>query len=40
MGKMDMPEGNPKGKDESAILEESFNRMRRSLVNAMQMLDE
>lgn len=40
MGKMDVPECNPNGKDEIATLGESFNRMRRSLVNAMQMLDE
>lgn len=40
MGKMDVPECEPKGKDEIATLGESFNRMRRSLVNAMQMLDE
>ncbi len=40
MGKMDVPECNPNGKDEIATLGKSFNRMRRSLVNAMQMLDE
>lgn len=40
MGKMDVPECNAKGKDEISTLAESFNRMRRSLVNAMQMLDD
>lgn len=40
MGKMDVPECDPKGKDEIATLGESFNRMRRSLANAMQMLDD
>lgn len=40
MGKMDVEECNPTGKDEIATLGESFNRMRRSLVNAMQMLDD
>ena len=40
MGKMDVPECDPRGKDEIATLGESFNRMRRSLANAMQMLDE
>lgn len=40
MGKMDVPECDAKGKDEIGTLAESFNRMRRSLVNAMQMLDD
>lgn len=40
MGKMDVPECVPRGRDEIATLGESFNRMRRSLVNAMQMLDD
>jgi len=40
MGKMDVPECDPRGKDEIATLGESFNRMRRSLANAMQMLDD
>jgi len=40
MGKLDVPECQPRGKDEVASLAESFNRMRRSLVNAMKMLDE
>lgn len=40
MGKMDVPECDPHGKDEIGTLAESFNRMRRSLVNAMQMLDD
>ena len=40
MGKMDVPECDAQGKDEISTLAESFNRMRRSLVNAMQMLDD
>ena len=40
MGKMDVAECDARGKDEISTLAESFNRMRRSLVNAMQMLDD
>ena len=40
MGKMDIAEYELKGKDEVASLSRSFNRMRRSLVNAMKMIDE
>jgi len=40
MGKMDVAECDTRGKDEISTLAESFNRMRRSLVNAMQMLDD
>ena len=40
MGKLEVPEYRPKGNDEVASLAESFNRMRRSLVNAMKILDE
>ena len=40
MGKTDVAECDAKGKDEISTLAESFNRMRRSLVNAMQMLDD
>ena len=40
MGKMDMPEYELTGKDEVASLSRSFNRMRRSLINAMKMIDE
>jgi len=40
MGKTDVPECNAGSKDEIGTLAESFNRMRRSLVNAMQMLDD
>lgn len=40
MGKLDGEECTPRGKDEISVLAESFNRMRRSLVNAMQMLNE
>lgn len=40
MGKMDMPEYELEGKDEVASLSRSFNRMRRSLINAMKLIDE
>ena len=40
MGNLDAPECDEKGKDEMASLARSFNRMRRSLVNAMKMLKE
>ncbi|MEJ2362878.1 MAG: DUF3365 domain-containing protein [Gammaproteobacteria bacterium] len=39
MGKLDVEECTARGKDEISVLAESFNRMRRSLVNAMQMLN-
>ena len=38
-GNMDIPEFTPKGTDEIASLGASFNRMRRSLQKAMQMLE-
>lgn len=40
LGKMDAPEFESKGKDELASLSESFSRMRRSLTNAMSLLDD
>lgn len=40
MGKMDTAECEPKGKDEIASLAMSLNRMRRSLVNALKMLED
>jgi protein-histidine pros-kinase len=40
LGKADVPEYTPKGKDEIASLAESFNRMRRSLANAMKLLGD
>ena len=40
LGNMDVPEYIPRGRDEIASLGESFNRMRRSLANAMRMLEE
>lgn len=40
MGNMDIPEFIPNGKDEIASLAISFNRMRRSLSNALKMLGE
>lgn len=39
-GKMDAPEFNLKGKDELAILANSFNRMRRSLDKAIALLND
>jgi hypothetical protein len=38
-GDFNEPEFNEKGKDEVAVLGSSFNRMRRSLEKAMQMID-
>jgi HAMP domain-containing protein len=40
MGKLDAPELPVKGRDEISVLAESFNRMRRSLVQAMKLLGE
>jgi HAMP domain-containing protein len=40
LGKADVPEYAPKGRDEIASLAESFNRMRRSLANAMKLLGD
>jgi protein-histidine pros-kinase len=40
LGNMDAPELVIRGKDEIASLAESFNRMRRSLANALKLLDE
>ena len=40
LGNMDAPEVVVRGKDEIASLAESFNRMRRSLANALKMLGE
>ncbi|MBV8613510.1 MAG: DUF3365 domain-containing protein [Acetobacteraceae bacterium] len=39
LGNLDAPEYEPRGRDEIASLAASFNRMRRSLVNAMRMLE-
>jgi protein-histidine pros-kinase len=39
LGKMDAPEFEERGHDEIASLAGSFNRMRRSLANAMKMLE-
>jgi protein-histidine pros-kinase len=36
---MDAPEFTVRGRDEIASLSESFNRMRRSLANAMKLLE-
>ena len=40
LGNMDAPECKVRGRDEIASLGESFNRMRRSLANALRMLEE
>jgi len=40
LGRMDAPEFPAHGADEMAILGQSFNRMRRSLVEAIEMLDK
>ena len=40
LGNMDAPECKVRGRDEIATLGESFNRMRRSLANALRMLEE
>jgi HAMP domain-containing protein len=40
LGNMDAPEIEPKGRDEVAELAQAFNRMRRSLANAMRMLKD
>jgi HAMP domain-containing protein len=39
MGDTEAPEFAVKGRDEIASVAQSFNRMRRSLVNAIQMLE-
>ena len=39
LGNLDIPEYQPKGRDEIASLALSFNRMRRSLVDAMRLLE-
>ena len=39
LGNMDTPEYEARGRDEIASLAMSFNRMRRSLANAMTMLE-
>ena len=40
MGALDVPEFEVKGSGEISVLGKSFNRMHRSLSNAVQMLDE
>jgi nitrogen fixation/metabolism regulation signal transduction histidine kinase len=39
LGNMEAPEFVVRGKDEIASLADSFNRMRRSLANALRMLE-
>jgi len=40
MGDMDAPDFQARGKDEIGVLAESFNRMKKSVVQAMKMLEE
>ena len=40
LGNLDAPEVVPKGRDEIASLADSFNRMRRSLENALKLLEQ
>jgi HAMP domain-containing protein len=40
LGQMDAPEFSVKSRDEIGVLAESFNRMKKSLVQAMKMLEE
>ena len=40
MGKMDVPDFHVRSKDEIRMLADSFNRMKKSVVQAMKMLDE
>lgn len=40
LGQMDAPEFPARGRDEMAVLGQSFNRMRRSLVEALEMLEK
>jgi len=40
LGKIDTAEFNVKGRDEIAVLAQSFNRMKKSLAQALKMLDE
>jgi HAMP domain-containing protein len=39
LGNLDVPEYKPRGRDEIASLAQSFNRMRRSVANALRLLD-
>ena len=39
LGNMDAPEITVRGSDEISVLGEAFNRMRRSLANALKMLE-
>jgi protein-histidine pros-kinase len=40
LGKIDTAEFKVKGRDEIAVLAQSFNRMKKSLAQALKMLDE
>jgi HAMP domain-containing protein len=40
MGQMDVPDFRTSGRDEIGVLTESFNRMKKSLVQAMKMLED
>jgi protein-histidine pros-kinase len=40
MGNMDAPDFQVRSRDEIGVLADSFNRMKKSLVQAMKMLEE
>ena len=40
LGNMDVPDFQARGKDEIGVLAGSFNRMKKSVVQAMKMLEE
>ena len=40
LGNMDVPDFHARGKDEIGVLADSFNRMKKSLVQAMKMLED
>jgi protein-histidine pros-kinase len=40
LGKLDVPDFRARAKDEIGVLADSFNRMKKSVVQAMKMLEE
>ena len=40
LGDMDVPDFTRRGRDEIGVLAESFNRMKKSVVQAMKMLED
>jgi protein-histidine pros-kinase len=40
LGNMEVPDFHVRGRDEIGILADSFNRMKKSLVQAMKLLEE